>query len=317
VKKAALDLIKIVGDPSRVFDVGLRSAICPQQHEIVLEALSGTGIKRTSNVAGAKVLGLKPVGTMGHEHPQRFRQDELAFRAVKERRPFKSSFLTDTFSSFQSGIPAALRIIAEDPEAHDSMRYDSEDKRGDYIYAVSSAKRMQLDPTHIIESELDLEETAKFEELRKALEVAPERQFYGYGKYFVSDTAFGKLTRDRVSAVYKLSQTGPWPTMKFSRHKESLPGRPILFRRTSGSGPAGIVGQEGEACPQGYVLVSGTQRGERLELDSDIARQLELCERQDGAYAIWSPATNALRDRVKRDVEKTMNESRIEDLAGR
>lgn len=310
----AQKLVKIVRNPSRVFDVGLRSAVCMEQHEIVLRALKEAGILRTSNAFGAKKLGMIPVGTMGHEHPQRFRQDELAFRAVRDRRPYRSSYLTDTFDSFLSGIPAALRVMAEDPQRHDSMRFDSEDKRGEYIYGVSMAKERGLDPAYILESELDDEEVQKFEDLMAQIQVSEERQFYGLGKFFVSDPAFGFLTRDRVSSVYKLSQTGPWPTMKFSRHKESIPGKPILFRRKSTDGPAGIVGQEGEEPPRGYTRLSGSIHGEFQQLDSDTARLLEMYERQDGAYAVWSPATQALRDRVKRDVEKTKNESRLESL---
>lgn len=316
VRKSALELLAVVKDPNRVFEVGLRSAICMAQHSIVLEAIKSVGIRRTSSVAGAKKHGLIPVGTMGHEHPQRYRQDELCYRAMKDRRPYRSSFLTDTFDAFQSGIPAALRVIAEDPQKNDSMRYDSEDKRGEYIYAVSKSKERGLDPIHIIESELDIKETSEFETLRNALRVAEDRQFYGYGKFFVSDTAPGFLTRDKVSAVYKLSQTGPWPTMKFSRHKESLPGKPVVFRRTTGNGPAGIVGQEGERAPDGYRLLSGIlpRIGERGILDPDLGRMLNIHEHQDGAYATWSPATQALRDRVKRDVDQIMNAARIDEL---
>jgi hypothetical protein len=133
----------------------------------------------------------------------------------------------------------------------------------------------------------------------------------------VSDTAPGFLTRDKVSAVYKLSQTGPWPTMKFSRHKESLPGKPVVFRRSTANGPAGIVGQEGERVPDGYRLLSGVLRpiGERGILDPDLGRMLNIHEHQDGAYATWSPATQALRDRVKRDVDEIMNAARIDELS--
>jgi hypothetical protein len=55
--------------------------------------------------------------------------------------------------------------------------------------------------------------------------------------------------------VWKLSQTGGTPTMKFAddanRGKESLPGRLVLWRRMQGGGPTGTIGQEGEA-PAGH-----------------------------------------------------------------
>jgi hypothetical protein len=44
--------------------------------------------------------------------------------------------------------------------------------------------------------------------------------------------------------------------MKFAddanRGKESVPGRPVLWRRMQSGGPTGIIGQEGEAPPSGY-----------------------------------------------------------------
>ena len=67
----------------------------------------------------------------------------------------------------------------------------------------------------------------------------PEEHFYG--QYLVAAAAPGTLTRDRVAAVWKLSQTGGTPTMKFAddanRGKKSVPGRPVLWRRMQGGGP--------------------------------------------------------------------------------
>ncbi len=299
-------LLKVVKNPDRIFEVGLRSAVCMEQHDIVLEALKQHGITRTSNVAGAKRKGMQPVGTMGHEHPQRFRSDMLAFRAVKERRPYRSSFLTDTYDSYQSGIPAALDIIAEDPGAHDSMRYDSADKKTEYVFAVAMAKQKGLDPGHVIESELDLAETMEFEKMREGLGIKEERQFYGYGMHFVSDPAPGFLKRDRVAAVYKLSQTGPWPTMKFSEQKQSIPGRPVVFRRTTASGPVGFMGQAEEKVPAGYVCL--TDVGDAPErAPTDLGRQLSLAlsvAKESNERVEPSAGTERLISQVKRDRER-------------
>jgi hypothetical protein len=56
--------------------------------------------------------------------------------------------------------------------------------------------------------------------------------------------------------VWKLSQTGHTPTMKLAddanRGKESIPGRPVLWRRMQGGGATGIIGQQGETAPARY-----------------------------------------------------------------
>lgn len=261
VKARVEELAKIVGEPGRLFEVGLRAASCPEQHLLALEGCKAAGLLRTSNVFGARKLGMTPVGTMGHEHVQRFGSDEAAYRAMTERRPQRSSFLLDTFDTMTSGIPAAFEIIKERPNESDSIRYDSGDKEVQYRFAVARAKELGISPVQILEDGFDAAQTAKFEKLREELSVPAARQVYGYGGYLVAGPSGTPLTRDRVAAVYKLSQTGKRAVMKFANEggagKQSVPGRPVLFRRVSGTGPIGVVGQEGEKAPQGYALLTG------------------------------------------------------------
>ena len=291
VTKTVKELLEIVGDPARIFEVGLRSATCLEQHQIVLEACAALGVKRTSNVLGAWRLGLKAVGTMGHEHVQRYGSDEAAFRGMKDRRPHRSSYLLDTTDTFLSGIPTAFRIMAETDNS-DSIRYDSGDKIAQYCYAVARAKEFGVDPVHIIEDSMDSDMTYRLEVLRRQLGVKESKQFYGYGGFIVNQPSFGRLSRDRVSAVWKLCQTGPRATMKFSgasgggRGKESVPGKPVIFRRGSGSGPHGIIGQQGETCPPGYVLISTA--------DGKPDRPWPLPSREFDT-SIYSAQTEALR----------------------
>jgi nicotinic acid phosphoribosyltransferase len=260
VKASAAELVGIVGDASRIFEVGLRSATCMPQHLIALEACKAAGVTRTSNVEGASRLGMVPVGTMGHEHVQRFGSDEMAFRAMRDRRPGRSSYLLDTFDTIHSGIPAAFRLMEEDRRRGDSIRYDSGDKEKQYRFAAAEAKRRGLRPVQILEDGFDAPLTRRFEELRREVGLMPEEQFYGYGGHLVAVTSGSPLSRDRVAAVYKLSETARWPTMKFGDDagagKESVPGKPIVLRRRTGDGPMGIIGQHGETPPPGYVTLT-------------------------------------------------------------
>ena len=262
VRAKATELVSIVQDPSRIFEVGLRSSSCVEQHLLALEALKSVGVTRTSHVWGAKQLGMVPVGTMGHEHVQRFGSDDAAFRAMSDRRPNRSSYLLDTFDTVRSGIPAALALIAERLGEGDSIRYDSGDKVAQYRHAAAESKKLGVRPVQILEDGFDAALTRQFEALREEVGWAPHEQVYGYGGYLVATTSGSTLTRDRVQAVYKLSQSGRRATMKFGNEtgagKQSIPGRPVLFRRSSGVGPVGIVGQDGEAVPSGYRLLTGS-----------------------------------------------------------
>lgn len=256
VQSVATALLARVKNPTRIFEVGMRAATCEQQHSLVLRTLRELDIKATSNVALARELGMKAVGTMGHEHVQRWGNDLEAYRAMRDKREGAPSYLLDTFDTLSSGIPAAVQVMQEREHAC-SIRYDSGDEVAQYLFAHGEFSRHGLEPAHILEDGFTVEMTEQFETLRKETGLAPEKQLYGYGGLFVSRHWHNPLTRDRVAAVYKLTQTGGDPRMKFGDEKGlgkiSVPGVPTVWRRVSGSGPVGIIAQEGEPTPAGYV----------------------------------------------------------------
>ena len=306
VTEQAKKLIHIVGDPTRLFEVGMRAATCESQHKIALEALRELGIRDTSNVELAREIGMHPVGTMGHEHVQRWGNDLDAYRAMRDMRVGTPSYLLDTFDTITSGVPAAIRVGKEIPHTF-AIRYDSGDKYGQYIYSHGEFKRHGLEPIHILEDGLTDTMTAKFEQLREFTGLSPEKQVYGYGGFFVSKCWDNPLTRDRVAAVYKLTQTSGEPRMKWGNEeglgKISVPGNPVAWRRVRGNGPLSIIGQVGEEIPEDHICVTtyGTDG------DKKILDQLRLCN-VDGAIVdkpdqpyLLSPQTQALIASIERN----------------
>jgi nicotinate phosphoribosyltransferase len=291
----AKKLLAIVQDPSRIFEVGMRASTCEEQHRVALTALREAGILATSNVALAHELDMKPVGTMGHEHVQRWGNDLDAYRAMRDTRLGAPSYLLDTFDTITSGIPAAIRAMQEREHAC-SIRYDSGDKFGQYIYAHGEFQRHGLEPMHIIEDGLDAEVTAKFEKLRDHTGLATEKQVYGYGGFLISRHWPNPLTRDRVAAVYKLTETSGEPRMKFGNEaglgKVSIPGRPVAWRRLRGQGPLSMIGQEGEQVPEDFIALNG---------NPDSLNQLRICNVQcvgEQPYLL-SPETQRLVAKFK------------------
>ncbi len=265
----ASDLVSIVKDPNRIFEVGMRAVSCMEQHEIALAAIKEAGILRTSNVYLAQRLGMIPVGTMGHEHPQRIGDDYEAFIAMRDRFPGFLFYLPDTYSTIQSGIPSALRVIAEQPDRDAGIRFDSEHGiRGHYMFTIAKAIEMGLQPRLALESGWNRDLTVEFEALREMVKWPMDRQAYGYGGYLVKPP-WPTCLRDEVSAVYKLSQTGSMNVMKFGDEpgsaKASIPGRPVIWRpkpvQMTANTPAGYIAQEGEDWepPVESVLLSGRQ----------------------------------------------------------
>lgn len=241
-------LIQAVGnDPTRIFEVGMRGASCNKQHMVALMAAREAGLLATSNVWGANILGLKSIGTMGHEHVQRYGSDEAAYRAMVERVPGSVFFLLDTFDTKESGIPTAFKIIEEQPERQHAVRFDSGDIKSQFIFAAKLAQKMGIKPRFCLEDGWNLKKTIEFEVIRKDLGLPPEQVLYGYGGHIVN-SPFTTLTRDRVSAVWKLTQTRDTPTMKFGdagskgKGKESIPGKPVLYVSEYGT----TIAQQGE-----------------------------------------------------------------------
>ncbi len=295
VRAVVRDLVAAVGAADRIFEVGMRSAVCLEQHRIALQSCRDEGVTRTSHLALAGALDMLPVGTMGHEHVQRWGSDRAAFEAMRDMRSTPPSYLLDTFDTMGSGIRAAVAVMRERPHAC-AIRYDSGNKYIQYLHACEVLREQGLEPTHVLEDGLDLEATSHFERLRTFTEWPAAAQIYGYGGSIVAAPMTNPFTRDRVSAVFKLSQTGPAPRMKFGNEtgagKQSVPGRPVTWRRVRGLGPVGIIGQAGEPVAENYVALGG---------NADALEQLRLCNildlhraqamRADDQVVHHSPAT--------------------------
>lgn len=257
VHKRGQDIVTLLGDPSRAFEVGMRAVSCIEQHEIALAALKEAGIVRTSNVEAAQKLDMVPVGTMGHEHLQRMGSDYEGFTSMRDRFPGFLSYLLDTFDTLRSGIPTGLRVIAEQPYRQAGLRFDSEKSvLGQYMFAVARSRDMGLEPYLTLESGWDYQKTVEYEKYREMLGWPSKLQGYGYGGYFVKPE-WPTFERDDVAAVYKLSQTGSKACMKFGDDpgspKQSIPGEPVIWRYKPLSCYQGdlisVIAQDGEVIP--------------------------------------------------------------------
>jgi nicotinic acid phosphoribosyltransferase len=245
--------LAVKGDTKRVFEVGMRAASCAQMHKIALKVLADRGIRATSNVHFARLLKMIPVGTSGHEHQQRHGDDYTGFTALRDMRPGMPSYLPDTTDVISIGLPAAIRAIKESPRFV-AVRFDSGDQERQVCILLEALGRDSPLQTFIFEDGYTAERTVTNEAFCDSMQIPVWSRKYGYGGYFVN---FGEFSRDKVQAVYKLTQTRGRPVMKFCcPTKQSIPGRPVIFRRAFGSDtslPIGVIGQEEEFPPGGYL----------------------------------------------------------------
>lgn len=229
------------GSLDRAFEVGFRAASCLAMHDAALVVGKLEGLASTSNMLLAEELGLTPVGTTGHEHQQRWFSDLAGFRAIRDMRAAPPTYLLDTYDTMLSGIPAAWKALAEDPDRVASVRFDSGDQVAQLHHLLDGRRRR---PGLVFEDSYTADRTDTMEVVCRGFDVRDAR--YGYGGYLVN--AGVQFRRDDVSAVYKLSETGGEPVMKTCGDKSSLPGRPMVAVDEYGDH---FVAQQGEELPPG------------------------------------------------------------------
>ncbi len=241
------------GSLARVFEVGMRGATCMQMHELALDEIRGLGVAGTSNLHLAKRLSLIPVGTTGHEHQLRFADDAAAFRAIRDGRTATPSYLFDSFDALKIGIPAAVEVMRDNPERAASVRFDSGDTRAQ----VLAFRKAGVHPTYIFMDGVDDTKARELCAMQSELDPEGAPWLFGVGGYLVARASAMMLTRDRVSAVYKLCESGGKAVMKFSvPGKESIPGKPVVWRVGSSAGMQTVIAQEGERLGPGLRLAT-------------------------------------------------------------
>lgn len=288
----------------------MRAASCQEQHQLAMQALASVGIDRTSNVRTARALNLTPVGTMGHEHIQRFGSSLRAFEAMRDRVTGPISYLPDTFSTLDEGVPAAIRVMQDAPRRLATIRFDAEKYAHEhYVATVCKLRARDLEPNLAHESGYDDTKIDSMEELRRAVNWPAEKQSYGVGGWFMAPP-WVHFRRDDVAAVYKLSWSGR-PVRKLGDEpgsaKASIPGKPVLWRGHLGEadyqGPVGWVCQEGEdwTPPRASQITDVFDLPRWLRFDANDIRDIQ--KRHEGNGLQMSPGTIAAVESCRRERE--------------
>ena len=69
------------------------------------------GVIATATTLAGQVFGIPVSGTMAHSWVQLFEDEYTAFKTYAENYPDSSTFLVDTYSVLQSGVPNAIKVL--------------------------------------------------------------------------------------------------------------------------------------------------------------------------------------------------------------
>lgn len=245
-----------------IIEVGMRACSCMEQHKIALTACKEAGIYFTSNVFLAASLGLKPGGTTGHEHQQRWFNDKDAYRAMRDMRAISPSYLPDTYD-IKHGLADAFDIINENNKPA-LIRFDSSavdfSQQQQFEYCMEREKNGNKAKGYMFQDGINPE---KVKQIKKFTKELGERRMFGSGQYLVNPQV-QMPTRDKVAAVYKLTRSGIKDVMKICKgteSKQSIPGKPMIVRKVNKNvsseyiDVADIIIQEGEKIPKGFHLL--------------------------------------------------------------
>jgi nicotinate phosphoribosyltransferase len=250
----------------------------------VTRASAIAGFVATSNVEGARRMGLRPSGTMAHSYIESFDGEGRAFTAFAEDFPRGPTFLVDTYDTL-GGVRTAIEVIRERGlEATSSIRIDSGDLDGLSRGARAILDESGMDRVRIfVSGGLDERDVATLVHARAPID------------------AFGVGTQLGVSfdvpcleSVYKLVRYDGRPVVKLSTDKRTLPGEKQVWRGAGGD----VVGLREEDLPGEPLLAEVMRGGSRIGDRGTIEAARARLERELSALPPEALSLDAPRARV-------------------
>ena len=276
----------VAADGRDLVDFALRRTHGIEAAMAVTRASAITGFAATSNVEGARLMGLRPAGTMAHSYIESFGGELEAFRAFAEDLPGRPTFLVDTYDTL-GGVRAAIEVIRERGlEDVAGVRIDSGDLDGLSRGARALLNEAGLPRVRIfVSGGLDEREVATLVAARAPIDA------FGVG------TQMGvSFDVPSLESVYKLVRYDGRPVMKLSTGKRTLPGEKQVWR-----GPGGdLLGLREEDQPGEPLLMQVMSGGQRVGAAGTIETARARFERELAAVPAEALSLDAPRPRVAR-----------------
>ncbi|HEX2226958.1 MAG TPA: nicotinate phosphoribosyltransferase [Candidatus Binatia bacterium] len=205
-----------------VVDFALRRTQGSDAGMKVARATFIAGFVGTSNVRGAKLYGIPPIGTMAHSFVSTFGSEIEAFRAYARAFPKSATLLIDTFDTAQGARLAAqvAKEMAGRGEQLRGVRIDSGD-----LASLAREVRLILDEAGL--KDVRIIGSGGLDEYDLARFSAAHVPFDSYG---VGTKVGVSADAPWADTAYKLVEYDTRPVLKLSTGKESWPGKKQVFR---------------------------------------------------------------------------------------
>ncbi len=198
------------------------------------------GASGTSNTYASRIFNIPASGTHAHSWIQSFESEYQAFKKYADIYPENATLLVDTYDTLRSGIPNAIKIAKYlESKGHrlKAIRLDS----GDLAYFSKKARKM-LDENGLNYVKIVVSNQLDENIIDSLLDQGAPIDIFGVGTKLITS-----YSQPALDGVYKLSEIGGRPTLKFSENTEkiNLPGNKKVVR---------FLGEGGEFLIDGVLL---------------------------------------------------------------
>ena len=126
-----------------IMEFGLRRAQGPDAGLYGARAAMIGGCVGTSNVLAGQMFDVPVMGTHAHSWIMSFPDEYTAFKTYAEMYPDNCTLLVDTYDTFKSGVPNAIRVFQEFKDAGKPLiKYGIRLDSGDLAYLSKEARKM-------------------------------------------------------------------------------------------------------------------------------------------------------------------------------
>jgi nicotinate phosphoribosyltransferase len=277
---------RVAAEGKDLVDFALRRTHGIDAAMAVTRASAIAGFVATSNVEGARRMGLRPSGTMAHSYIESFDGEARAFAAFADDFPGGPTFLVDTYDTL-GGVRTAIEVIRERGlEATSSIRIDSGDLDG-----LSRGARAILDEAGMDRVRIFVSGGLDERDVATLVRAGAPIDAFGVG------TQLGvSFDVPCLESVYKLVRYDGRPVVKLSTGKRTLPGEKQVWRGTGGD----VIGLREEELPGEPLLAEVMRAGSRVGEAHTIEAARARLERDLSAVPPEGLSLDAPRPRVAR-----------------